>query len=215
MLFEAVEHGPITWSGEWQGNQYEDRGEILEFQAERRLVYTHYSPLSGEPDRPENYHTVAIDLASGGMGTTVTLAQGNNQTTHVPICDNSGAKHVLLDTIGVDEGIPDLTGRRVDADTRARYESMHRSYLRSLSGVDLPTMTTRANVPSRVGSPCGCQGRTLRTTHDAHSRTATQPRRHREMVMTAPSPLAQAGGNEVGAPGSQHRMCPTVTPTKE
>jgi uncharacterized protein YndB with AHSA1/START domain len=72
--------GPITWSGEWQGNQYEDRGEILEFQPERRLVYTHYSPLSGESDRPENRHTVAIDLASNGMGTTVTLTQDNNQT---------------------------------------------------------------------------------------------------------------------------------------
>jgi len=72
--------GPITWSGEWQGNQYDDRGEILEFQPERRLVCTHYSPLSGEPDRPENYHTVAIDLASSVMGTTVTLAQDNNQT---------------------------------------------------------------------------------------------------------------------------------------
>ena len=38
---------PITWSGEWQGKSYRDKGEILEFEPEARLKYSHYSPLSG------------------------------------------------------------------------------------------------------------------------------------------------------------------------
>ena len=71
---------PITWSGEWQGKQYEDKGEVLEYQPDRKLSYTHYSPLSGKPDLPENYHTVTIELAPSGTGTTVTLAQDNNET---------------------------------------------------------------------------------------------------------------------------------------
>jgi hypothetical protein len=42
-------------------------------------MYTHYSPLSGEPDRPESYHTVAIDLTAGDGRTTVKLTQDNNK----------------------------------------------------------------------------------------------------------------------------------------
>ena len=68
----------ITWSGELQGRPYEDRGMILRSEPGRLLEYTHYSPASGLPDRPENYHTVTIELASAGDLTHVTLAQDNN-----------------------------------------------------------------------------------------------------------------------------------------
>ena len=71
---------PITWSGEWQGKSYEDRGEILEYQPEAKLSYSHYSPLSGASEVPENYHTVTIELSPHDNGTTVTLAQDNNDT---------------------------------------------------------------------------------------------------------------------------------------
>ncbi|HEX6300357.1 MAG TPA: SRPBCC domain-containing protein [Acidimicrobiia bacterium] len=71
---------PITWSGEWQGKSYQDKGEILEFRPETRISYSHYSPLSGAPDVPENYHTVTIELTPNENGTTVTLAQDNNGT---------------------------------------------------------------------------------------------------------------------------------------
>lgn len=71
---------PITWSGEWQGNTYEDKGEILEFLPEARLSYSHYSPLSGASDVPENYHTVVIELSPHDKGTTGALAQDNNDT---------------------------------------------------------------------------------------------------------------------------------------
>ena len=71
---------PITWKGEWEGTEYEDKGEILEFDPPRQLGYSHYSPLSGEPDIPGNYHNVTIGLSSRGDITTVVLTQDNNET---------------------------------------------------------------------------------------------------------------------------------------
>ena len=50
----------ITWTGEYEGKWYEDKGEILEVVPNRRLKVTHFSPLSGEEDAPENYHTLRI-----------------------------------------------------------------------------------------------------------------------------------------------------------
>jgi uncharacterized protein YndB with AHSA1/START domain len=69
---------PITWNGEWQGKPYQDKGEILEVQPRRRMRYTHYSPMTGKPDVPENYHAITIDLMPDGDGTRVSLAQDGN-----------------------------------------------------------------------------------------------------------------------------------------
>jgi uncharacterized protein YndB with AHSA1/START domain len=71
---------PIVWKGEWQGKKYEDKGVIQRIERPRVLEYTHYSPLSGEPDVPESYHAVTIELAEQGEGTKVSLAQDNNAT---------------------------------------------------------------------------------------------------------------------------------------
>lgn len=69
---------PIRWRGEWQGRRYEDRGVVLEIEPNRRMTYTHFSPLTGQPDVPENYHTIAVELAPDGDGTRVSLAQDGN-----------------------------------------------------------------------------------------------------------------------------------------
>jgi uncharacterized protein YndB with AHSA1/START domain len=71
---------PITWAGEYEGKKYEDKGEVLDVQPGRRLSVTHYSPLGGRPDVPENYHTLIYLLATKGDGTHVTLSQDNNGT---------------------------------------------------------------------------------------------------------------------------------------
>jgi uncharacterized protein YndB with AHSA1/START domain len=73
-----AEGSPITWKGEFQGKNYEDKGIIHTFEPERTLEYSHYSPMSGKPDRPENYHTVTIHLTGGGNRTEVELSQDNN-----------------------------------------------------------------------------------------------------------------------------------------
>jgi len=74
------EGSPITWSGEWQGRRYQDHGKILQMKADRLLRYTHFSPVAGLVDAPENYHTVTIALADVGGKTHVTLSQDNNST---------------------------------------------------------------------------------------------------------------------------------------
>jgi uncharacterized protein YndB with AHSA1/START domain len=71
---------PITWSGEWEGRPYQDRGEVLQVQPGRLLEVTHYSPLTGQDDVPENYHTVRYDLTASGDGTAVDLAQDGCDT---------------------------------------------------------------------------------------------------------------------------------------
>src|SRR5262245_56368875 len=72
------EGSPITWKGEWEGKQYEDHGTVLRVVPRERLQYTHFSPLSGEPDIPANYHTVTILIEESGNRTHVTLTQDNN-----------------------------------------------------------------------------------------------------------------------------------------
>jgi uncharacterized protein YndB with AHSA1/START domain len=69
---------PITWKGEWKGKKFTDKGEILAFEPEQRLQYSHYSPISNKPDTPENYHTVTYDLSESDGKTTVHLTQDNN-----------------------------------------------------------------------------------------------------------------------------------------
>ena len=72
------EGGKIVWKGEWEGKSYEDKGKILILEPKKKLQYSHFSPLTGLADIPENYHIVTIDLAEKGDQTTVTLTQDNN-----------------------------------------------------------------------------------------------------------------------------------------
>jgi uncharacterized protein YndB with AHSA1/START domain len=72
---------PIVWKGEWQGRAYEDKGTITSVQPGESLQYTHFSPLSGVPDEPGNYHTVTVDLSAEGSGTRVDLSQDGSATT--------------------------------------------------------------------------------------------------------------------------------------
>ena len=74
------EGSSIVWKGEWQGRSYEDKGTIHQCKPEHTLQYSHFSPRSGLPDRPNNYHMVTIDLAVDGEQTRVTLTQDNNAT---------------------------------------------------------------------------------------------------------------------------------------
>jgi uncharacterized protein YndB with AHSA1/START domain len=70
----------ITWEGEWQGRPYKDKGTILEIKPKNKLKYSHFSPLSGLPDIPENYHNITISLSKEKNGVNVSLEQDNNAT---------------------------------------------------------------------------------------------------------------------------------------
>ena len=70
----------ITWKGEWKGKAYEDKGEIIQIKPKTYLQYTHFSPLLGVPDVPENYHNVTVKLTPKNGSTIVLLSQDNNKT---------------------------------------------------------------------------------------------------------------------------------------
>jgi uncharacterized protein YndB with AHSA1/START domain len=74
------EGSPIFWRGEWKGKSYEDKGTVLEVEAQRLLRYTHWSPMGGSEDKPENYHTVTYELSGDDGKTTLALTQDNNAT---------------------------------------------------------------------------------------------------------------------------------------
>jgi uncharacterized protein YndB with AHSA1/START domain len=69
--------GPIRFKGEFKGKKYEDKGAIIAVEPQKRLSFSHWSPMSGQADLPENYHVVTFNLASEGKETKVTLSQAN------------------------------------------------------------------------------------------------------------------------------------------
>ncbi|HUS03512.1 MAG TPA: SRPBCC family protein [Chitinophagaceae bacterium] len=80
VISDWKEGSKIIWKGEWQGKAYEDKGEVLKAIPGKKLQYTHFSPMMGLPDIPENYHTVTIDLTENGEQTNVVLSQDKNTT---------------------------------------------------------------------------------------------------------------------------------------
>jgi uncharacterized protein YndB with AHSA1/START domain len=71
------EGSPIIHRGEYQGRPYEDRGQILEIDPPRLLVHSHWSPVSGLPDAPENHERVEWKLDELGGGTQLTIRESN------------------------------------------------------------------------------------------------------------------------------------------
>ena len=74
------EGSPITWSGEYDGRPFQDKGEILEVVENQRLRMTQFSPLSGKDDVPENHHTLDYRLEDRGASTRLTLDQDGNDS---------------------------------------------------------------------------------------------------------------------------------------
>jgi uncharacterized protein YndB with AHSA1/START domain len=68
---------PITWSGEYDGTSYQDKGEVIDVVPGQRLVVTHFSPMAGQDDVPENYHRLTYSLEKEGDATRLTLEQDN------------------------------------------------------------------------------------------------------------------------------------------
>lgn len=65
----------ITFRGEWEGQEYEDRGTILEIEKEKLLKYSYWSSMSGLEDKPENYATVTYRLQPENGGTHLKVTQ--------------------------------------------------------------------------------------------------------------------------------------------
>jgi len=95
---------PITWSGEWEGKPYTDKGEVIEVVEGKRLAYTHYSPLSGAEDSPENYHTLWWSLEEVSGGTQLVLNQDNNSSEEEAAHNRDNWQQVMASLKKVAEG---------------------------------------------------------------------------------------------------------------
>jgi uncharacterized protein YndB with AHSA1/START domain len=80
------EGSAIMWAGEWEDQPYEDKGKVVVVDKPRRLVVTHFSPLAGQPDKPENYHELTYELSETSGHTKIVFTQDNNP-------DEESAKH--------------------------------------------------------------------------------------------------------------------------
>jgi uncharacterized protein YndB with AHSA1/START domain len=68
---------PITFTGEWDGKPYTDKGTILEIIPERVLSFSFWSPLAGLEDFEDNYAHVTYHISGYDNETTLTITQDN------------------------------------------------------------------------------------------------------------------------------------------
>ena len=66
---------PITFSGEWDGKSYEDKGIILEITPGEYVKYSYWSSMSGTEDKPENYANISYRVTEKDGKTTLQITQ--------------------------------------------------------------------------------------------------------------------------------------------
>jgi len=66
---------PITFSGEWDGKAYVDKGTILQIEAGKSVTYNYWSSFSGKEDKPENYANIIYQLEEQGGQTKLIIQQ--------------------------------------------------------------------------------------------------------------------------------------------
>lgn len=71
------ERGAERIEGSTKGGRTKTRGTILEIQPPRRLVHSHWSPVSGLPDAPENHELVTWELDEREGETELTIKEAN------------------------------------------------------------------------------------------------------------------------------------------
>lgn len=74
---DYVVGSPISFSGEWEGKKYEDKGTILAITPGEYLKYSYWSSMGGTEDKPENYGNITYKLTSEGNTTILEISQDN------------------------------------------------------------------------------------------------------------------------------------------
>lgn len=69
------EGSPIIFRGSWEGQEYEDKGTILEIEEEKLLKFDYWSSMSGTEDKPENYAIIIYRLDRKDGQTQLTVEQ--------------------------------------------------------------------------------------------------------------------------------------------
>jgi uncharacterized protein YndB with AHSA1/START domain len=67
----------ISFSGEWDGKPYEDKGIVHEYMPNHKAVYTYLSSWSGLDDLPENYLLITYEVEAAEGGTQLSIVQTN------------------------------------------------------------------------------------------------------------------------------------------
>jgi uncharacterized protein YndB with AHSA1/START domain len=67
--------GDLTFSGEWQGKPYFDKGIVKELVPPHKLSYIFHSSFSNLPDEPENYALISYELSETKGITTLVITQ--------------------------------------------------------------------------------------------------------------------------------------------
>jgi uncharacterized protein YndB with AHSA1/START domain len=71
------EGSPITFTGEFNGNAYHEKGAIVQCEPERLLQYSHWSNLEELPDLPENYRKWTFQIAPASDGVVLSVVEDN------------------------------------------------------------------------------------------------------------------------------------------
>ena len=85
------EGSPITFTGEFNGNSYHEKGTILQCRPQRLLQYSHWSDLEQLPDFPENYRNWTFRIESDDLASSSRLPKTTFQMKpNEPVPMNSG-----------------------------------------------------------------------------------------------------------------------------
>ena len=68
---------PLTYTGQYNGKPFEEKGVIQKIEPKKLLEATHFSTTSGKEDKPENYALVSWKLDEVDGDTVVTVSQSN------------------------------------------------------------------------------------------------------------------------------------------
>jgi uncharacterized protein YndB with AHSA1/START domain len=71
---------PIVYKGIWEGKPYTDKGNVLDIENEKFILYNYWSSFSGTEDIPENYAVIKYELSHLNGMTVVTLIQKDLKT---------------------------------------------------------------------------------------------------------------------------------------
>ena len=67
----------ITYSGEYEGKLYEDKGIIVDVRENELLHTTYFSSMSGLEDKAENYANVIYKITPSDEGVILVIVQDN------------------------------------------------------------------------------------------------------------------------------------------
>jgi len=74
---------PIIIRGDLHGIPFENNGQVLQFEPEKILAYSHLSSLSNLPDEIESYSIIKFYLLPKGNQTVLTLTLSNFPTEEI------------------------------------------------------------------------------------------------------------------------------------